>query len=65
MDVTGAGQTNVSRNESDDFGGQWGTDGRLYFTTDRNTNTELGVAAWDGSARRIVAASAAVDYMPA
>ncbi len=65
MDVTGAGQTDVSRQKGDDYGGAWGADGRLYFTSDRNADVALVVAAADGTAARTIAPSAAVDDFPA
>ncbi len=65
MDITGAGQTNVSRSVREDFGAMWGSDGRLYFTTDRSANVELVLANQDGSGRRTIASSATDELMPA
>jgi TolB protein len=65
MDVTGAGQTNVSRTTADDWGGAWAPDGRLYFTSERNENVELGVANADGTAVRTIASSRAEEAFPA
>lgn len=65
MNADGSGQTNLTNNPADDYGGRWSPDGSyILFTSERDGNREIYLMKANGADQTPLTNDPAMDVAP-